>query len=192
MNVTRTANRPRLHFCMIHDMSEHHDDPVTIRPARIEDLPRLTEIYNHYVVNTPTTFDLEPFTVEQRRSWFERYGTTGRYRLLVAEEAGEALAYTSTSPFHARHAYDTTVETTIICAPEAVGLGLGRRLYAALFDGLLGEDVHLVVALITLPNDASCTLHERFGYTREGVLREVGRKFDRYWDVAWYARPFGD
>ena len=169
-----------------------HVDSVIIRPARIEDLPRLTEIYNHYVVNTPTTFDLEPFTVEQRCSWFERYGSTGRYRLLVAEEAGAVLAYTSSSPFHARHAYDTTVETTILCAPEAVGRGLGRRLYAALFDALLGEDVHLIMALITLPNDASCTLHERFGYQREAVLREVGRKFGQYWDVAYYARPFGD
>jgi phosphinothricin acetyltransferase len=172
-------------------MTEHADF-IAIRPARIEDLPRLTEIYNHYVVDTPTTFDLEPFPVEQRRSWFERYGATGRYRLLVAEEAGEVIAYTSSSPFHARHAYDTTVETTILCAPEAVGRGLGRRLYAALFDGLHGEDIHLVVALITLPNDASCRLHERFGFRREGVLREVGRKFDEYWDVAWYARPFGD
>ena len=88
-------------------------DPVIVRPARIGDLPRLTEIYNHYVVETPTTFDLEPFTVEQRTSWFERYGATGRYRLLVAEEGDTVIAYTSSSPFHARHAYDTTVETTI-------------------------------------------------------------------------------
>jgi len=49
-----------------------HADSVAIRPARIEDLPRRTEIRNHYTVNTPTTFDLEPFTVEQRRTWFER------------------------------------------------------------------------------------------------------------------------
>ncbi|TAK62042.1 MAG: N-acetyltransferase family protein [Dehalococcoidia bacterium] len=167
-------------------------DPVIVRPARIDDLPRLTEIYNHYVVNTPTTFDLEPYSVEQRTPWFERYGATGRYRLLVAEERGIVLAYTSSSPFHARHAYDTTVETTILCAPEAVGRGLGRRLYAELFDALRGEDVHLVMALITLPNDASCQLHERFGYAREAVLREVGRKFGRYWDVAYYACPFGE
>jgi len=173
-------------------MPKLHDDPVTIRPARIGDLPRLTEIYNHYIVNTPTTFDLEPFTVEERRSWFDRYNAAGRYRLLVAEEGGAVLAYTSSSPFHARHAYDTTVETTILCAPEAVGRGLGRRLYAELFAALGGEDVHLVMALITLPNDASCRLHEMFGYRREAVLREVGRKFERYWDVAYYARPLGE
>jgi phosphinothricin acetyltransferase len=167
-------------------------DGVLIRVATIDDLPRLTEIYNHYVVATPTTFDLEPFSVEQRREWFGRYAATGRYRLLVAEDASGILGYTSSSPFHPRRAYDTTVETTILCAPEAVGRGIGRRLYAALFDALRHEDVHLVLALITLPNEASCALHERFGYTRATVLREVGRKFGQYWDVAWYQRRFGE
>ncbi len=58
-----------------------HADSVAIRPARIDDLPRLTEICNHYTVNTPTTFDLERLTVEQRRAWFEREGgrTFGQY-----------------------------------------------------------------------------------------------------------------
>ena len=43
----------------------------------------------------------------------------------------------------------------------------------------------MAVAAITLPNDGSCALHERFGFTRLCVLREVGRKFDQYWDVVW-------
>jgi len=38
-----------------------------IRPAEPRDLPRLTEIYNYYVVNTPVTFDIEPYTVERRK-----------------------------------------------------------------------------------------------------------------------------
>jgi len=58
--------------------------PVTklqIRPATRADVPRLTEIYNHYVTTTPITFDLEPFTVEQRVVWFDEHKETGRYRL---------------------------------------------------------------------------------------------------------------
>lgn len=161
---------------------------ATIRVATEVDLPRLTEIYNHYVVNTPTTFDLEPFTVDQRREWFARYAATGRHRLLVAEREGAILGYTSSSPFHPRHAYDTTVEMTILCAPEAIGVGLGQRLYEAIFESLRGEDIHAAVAAITLPNDASCAIHERFGFTRVGVLTAVGRKFDQYWDVVWYQR----
>jgi phosphinothricin acetyltransferase len=163
-------------------------DDVIIRVATIDDLPRLTEIYNHYVVETPITFDIEPFTVEQRREWFERYAATGRYRLLVAERDGAVAGYTSSSKYYGRAAYDSTVESTILCAPEAVGYGVGKRLYAALFDALAGEDVHTVVAAITLPNRGSCEIHEHFGFRRVGVIEEAGRKFGKYWDVVWYQR----
>jgi phosphinothricin acetyltransferase len=162
--------------------------PVSVRPARTDDVPRLMEIYNHYVINTPTTFDMEPKTIDERRQWFSHYAETGRHRLLVAERDGVIAGYTSSSRFHPRAAYDTTVETTILCAPEHVGYGNGQILYGALFESLRGEDVHSAVALITLPNDASCSLHERFGYRRVGVLEEAGRKFGRYWDVVWYQK----
>ena len=33
---------------------------MKIRPALAEDVPRLLEIYNHYVEHTHSTFDLEP------------------------------------------------------------------------------------------------------------------------------------
>lgn len=59
---------------------------VSVRPAVLADVPRITEIYNHYVVSSPITFDLEPKTVESRVLWFEQFGLTGRYRLVVAEE----------------------------------------------------------------------------------------------------------
>ena len=42
---------------------------------------------------------------------------------------------------------------------------------------------------IALPNEASARLHERFGFRHVGTYREVGRKFGRYWDVAWYEKP---
>jgi phosphinothricin acetyltransferase len=159
-----------------------------IRPAGIDDVPRMTAIYNHYIVHTAISFDLEPFTVDERRAWFEHYSTSGRHRLFVAESGGGVLGYAASSPFRPKRAYQTTVETTIVCAPEAVGLGIGGKLYGALFSALQEEDVHLAVAGITVPNHGSVDLHERFGFTRAALFREVGRKFDQYWDVAWYER----
>jgi phosphinothricin acetyltransferase len=169
---------------------------VVVRTAAIDDVPRLTEIYNHYILNTATTFDTEPQTLEQRREWFSHYGTTGRHRLLVAERQGDdgapsVAGYASTSRFHPRAAYDTTVEMTVVCAPEAVGFGIGQKLYEALFEAIRGEDIHVAMALITLPNKGSVALHERFGFREAMVVREVGRKFDRWWDVAWYEKRMG-
>lgn len=162
--------------------------PVTIRAATDADLPRLTEIYNHYVTETPTTFDVEPFTVDQRREWFSHYGTSGRCRVLVADFEGEVVGYTTSSKFHPRAAYDTTVESTILSAPERIGSGLGSPLYEALFRELSKEDVHSVMALVVVPNAGSERLHERMGFRHVGTMREVGRKFGRYWDVAYYQK----
>jgi phosphinothricin acetyltransferase len=162
---------------------------IQVREAIETDVPRLTEIYNHYIVNTPVTFDIEPYTVERRKAWFEQFSSTGRYRLLVAEEKRGVIAYAGTTRFRPKPAYDTTVETTIYCAPESVGRGLGTLLYSALFEAISDEDIHRIVGGYTLPNRGSEALHERFGFAPIGIFREIGRKLGRYWDVAWMERP---
>jgi len=162
---------------------------IVIRTATPADLPRLTEIYNHYVVNTPVTFDVEPYTLEGRAAWFAQFAVAGRHRLLVAESALGIAGYAGTMRWRAKAAYDTTVETTIYCAPEAVGKGIGIRLYEALFAALRGEDVHRYVAGYTMPNEATAKLHARLGFRTVGVFSQVGRKFGRYWDVCWTERP---
>lgn len=162
---------------------------AAVRPAVRDDLPRLTEIYNYYIINTPITFDLEPKSVESRVSWFEQFALAGRHRLLVAEEDGLVVGYAGTMRFRPKAAYDTTVETTIYCSSQATCKGIGSHLYAALFEAIAGEDIRRIVAGYTLPNPASAALHQRFGFKQVGIFSEVGRKFDRYWDVAWQERP---
>lgn len=159
-----------------------------IRTAERRDLARITEIYNYYVLNTPVTFDVEAYTVERRETWFGQFGSTGRHRLLVAEEDGTVMGYAGTTRFRPKAAYETTVETTIYCAPEAVGKGMGRRLYTELFELLKGEDIHRFVAGYALPNAATEALHRRFGFKVVGVFSENGRKFGKYWDVCWVER----
>ena len=162
---------------------------IQTRAANRDDLPRLTEIYNYYVVHTPITFDVEPWAVEQRISWFEQFDRTGRYRLLVAEQDSLVVGYAGTTRFRPKAAYDTTVETTIYCAPELIGKGLGTQLYAALFATLSGENIHRVVAGYVPPNPISAAPHARCGFKAVAVFSENGYKFDRYWDVCWMERP---
>ena len=161
---------------------------LRIRAAVDADLTALTEIYNHYVVHTPITFDVNPVTPEERRPWFSEHGAGGRHRLLVAEEHGRVMGYASTSRFRPKAAYDTTVESSVYCRADAVGRGIGTMLYRELFQAIAGEDVHQIVAGVTQPNAASVALHTRTGFQPIGVFSSVGRKFDRYWDVVWFQR----
>lgn len=157
-----------------------------IRHAREGDVPELTAIYNHYVRETPITFDVEEWTVERRMEWFGQFAETGRHQLLVAEDVGGTITgYAGTTYFRPKDAYITSCETTIYTRPGHAGQGLGTRLYEALFEALQGADVHRLLGGVTIPNDASIRLHEKCGFRTIGVFTEVGRKFDRYWDVQW-------
>ncbi|MEU6864294.1 N-acetyltransferase family protein [Streptomyces sp. NPDC046876] len=164
------------------------DAAPRIRPGTESDLEELTRIYNHYVIETPITFDIEPLTVDQRRPWLLAHPDSGPHRLLVAEEGGKLLGYATSSAFRPKQAYATSVETSVYLAPEHVGRGIGGLLYTSLFEVLEQEDVHVVLAGLTVPNEASRRLHERLGFRPVGVYEEVGRKFGRFWDVAWFQK----
>jgi phosphinothricin acetyltransferase len=161
---------------------------VAVRPATEHNLARINDIYNQYVVETHYTFDIEPMSIDARREWFTHYGPTGRYRVLVAMVEGAVVGYTCTSRYRPKAAYETSVETSVYLAPDAVGRGIGTRLYEELFKELKAEDVHRAYAGIALPNQASIALHERFGFKRVAHFSEQGRKFDRFWDVGWYEK----
>jgi phosphinothricin acetyltransferase len=164
-------------------------DP-TVRAATIDDLEELTAIYNHYVVHSAITFDVRPLTTTERRSWFDEHSHAGPHRLLVAtDERGRCAGYATSSRWRPKPAYDTTAETSVYCHPDARGRRYGTALYAALLAVLEREDVHTIVAGVSLPNAASLALHARFGFQPVGVFHAVGRKFDAFWDVAWFERP---
>lgn len=185
-------------------MPPRHTD-TQVRAGTEADLAALTDIYNHYVRETPITFDATVFTPEQRRSWLHSHPEDGPHRLLVAQDvrfagsdpvgvpagvpAAGILGYATSSPFRPKAAYSTSVEVSVYCAPEAAGRGVGSLLYDALFKALATEDLHRAYAGVALPNEASVRLHRRFGFRHVGTYAEVGRKFGRYWDVAWFEKP---
>ena len=161
---------------------------MQIRMAAGPDLAALTRIYNHYVEQSHATFDVGAFTTEDRQPWFDQFDG-GRYQCWVAEEAGTLLGYACSMPFKAKAAYQTSVEVSVYVAADAQRRGIGRTLYQQLLPALEAEDLHRAYAGIAQPNESSMALHEAFGFSQAAHYREVGRKFDKYWDVIWLERP---
>lgn len=159
-----------------------------IRPAHLIDLPQITQIYNHYVVNTAYTFDLTPFDPSERELWFRKYERSGPHRLLVATKGEDVIGYASSGIFREKPAYATSVETTIYVDHRFGNRKTGSLLYQQLFEALEHEDIHRAYAGITRPNLGSVKLHEKFDFHAIGLHTEVGRKFDQYWDVEWFEK----
>jgi phosphinothricin acetyltransferase len=164
------------------------DSNWAIRAAGEGDLPAILRIYNHYVETSHATFDTEPMTVGQRTGWMQQFDETGPYRLIVAHRGPSLCGFAYSAQFRSRPAYDVSVETTVYVAPKAIGRGLGRALYGSLLGEIDGAGIHRAYAGIALPNEPSVSLHEHFGFRHVGTFSEVGYKFGRYWDVAWFER----
>lgn len=161
---------------------------IEIRNGTESDLPEITEIYNYYVVNTAVTFDIDRVSTAGKKAWLARFDIKGPYRLLVALLKGEVVGFASSSTFRDKPAYETSVETSVYVAHGHHRKGVGSLLYSELFESIKGEDLHRAYAGVALPNPASVALHRKFGFRSLGIYREVGRKWDRYWDVEWFEK----
>jgi phosphinothricin acetyltransferase len=157
-------------------------EPVTVRTAETSDLPQIAAIYDEQVRTAISTFDLEP---PGQQYWEARLASTspGDHLLVAVADSG-VVGYAYSSSYRPRPAYARTREVSVYLAGEARARGIGRALYEELLRRLHADGVHQVLAVIALPNDASEALHRACGFSRVGVLPEVGWKFDRWIDTA--------
>ncbi len=155
-----------------------------IRDATVGDLGAINDIYNSYIVDKPTSFDTEPWTMNERTAWYAKYRPPSRYDLVVLDLDGEVRGFASSSPFRSKAAYDSSVETTVVLDESVIGRGFGRLLLAEVISRLESQpDLHRAYALIALPNEPSIRLHLQLGYRSVGVLDEVGYKLGGYHSV---------
>ncbi len=131
------------------------------------DAADILEVYNWYVLNHTATFQITPSTLEEYEAWVEN--TLKVAPLLLARDAdGKLLGYACAHRWHEREAYDWAVESTIYCAQDARGLGIGDVLYNALLELLEKMGYWNVYALVADPNPASERFHEKLGFTCVG------------------------
>jgi phosphinothricin acetyltransferase len=107
---------------------------------------------------------------------------------LVAEDDGRAVGYAYATQWKSRSAYRFAVEITVYLARDHDRRGIGSRLYEELFRLLEAHGIHAVIGGIALPNAASVALHEKFGMKKVAHFVDVGFKFDRWIDVAYWER----
>ena len=157
-----------------------------IRPASTADLPGAGSIYDEQVRTGISTFDLEPPPL----AYWEHHlsSTEPGDHFLVADDAGEVVGFAYSSAYRPRPGYRLTRETSVYLSERARGQGLGRRMYGDLLDRVAADGIHVALALVALPNPASIALHEACGFEHLGTMREVGRKFDRWLDTAWFQK----
>lgn len=149
-----------------------------IRRAEKKDVEALMEIYNEAILHTTATFDTEIKNYANRVAWYEEH--TGAYVIFVYEEDGVIAGYASLSRYRDRQAFDPAVEISIYIHEKYRGRGIGRSLMRETLDFAKNcEKIGTVISLITSENTVSIHLHESFGFSYCGQIKNAGVKFGK-------------
>ena len=157
---------------------------MIIRKVELGDAAQIAEIYNFYILNTHHSFEIELVSFEEMKRRIAEMN--GNYPYIVAEENGEVLAYAYAGCYKPRSAYKNSVEISVYVNNDLKQKKIGTKLYRRLFEELKKMNVHAIIAGISLPNEASIKLHERFGMEKVAHFREVGFKLGRWIDVGYW------
>ena len=86
----------------------------------------INAVYNHYIRETPITFDIEEWDLSSREAWIHSH-TGGRHQVLVAVDDDRVVGYASTGPWRPKAAYERSVETSIYIAPGHLHAAIRAR-----------------------------------------------------------------
>jgi L-amino acid N-acyltransferase YncA len=162
-----------------------HASTMILRPALPADAAAIASIYNHYILTTTISFEEDAIDAAEiaRRMDAVRNASLP---YLVAEEGGVVTGYAYATPWRARRAYRSSVETSVYVQEGLHARGTGTALYRAVLAQLAGDGYHLAIGGIAQPNAASVALHEKLGFEKVAHFKEVGCKFGQWVDVAYW------
>ena len=158
---------------------------ISLRSALATDAEAMARIYNYYIDHTVITFEEEAVSAQ---AMAERIADVQDASLpwLVAELEGTLVGYAYANKWKVRSAYRYSVETTISLEHGRERLGIGKRLYSELLSVLRARGVHVAIGGAALPNEASVALHEKLGFERVAIFRQVGFRHNRWVDVGYW------
>jgi phosphinothricin acetyltransferase len=166
--------------------------PLIIRPSRDADVEAMLAIYRHHIRNgveegvedsgVPEPSDLK----DRRKNLYDR-----RFPHLVAIDDGVVVGYAYVVMFRKRPAYRFTVKHSIYVRHDRIGCGVGGALMQALIDACAAAGFRRMIGYVDADNAASLALHEKYGFSRAGLLPGSAYRHGRWSDTVLIERSLG-
>ena len=163
-------------------MSEHN----IVRCTFERHADAILAIFNEAIVNSTALYDYKPRTPQNMVAWFDAKQSGGFPVIGMEDDSGKLMGFGSYGTFRAWPAYKYTVEHSVYVEKDHRGQGLGRVLMQELIAAARRADLHAMIGGIDAANHGSIALHERLGFKHVGTLPQVGFKFGRWLDLAFY------
>ncbi len=166
---------------------------LDVREVNTEDAKRLAGIYSHYVTDTAVSFEYEPPSAEEFATRITKISAKYPYIVCTADDIVVGYAYAGR--YNPRESYNWTATTSIYVDRDHRRQGIGGILYDELEKRSKEQGIVNLLAAVAyceredeyLPKD-SIEFHLKRGYEKVAHMKDVGKKFDRWYDLVWFQK----
>jgi phosphinothricin acetyltransferase len=159
---------------------------MQLKPCTEKQLPEILDIFNDAILNSTALYDYKIRTMVTMNAWYEDK-LKGNYPVIgVFDENDVLMGFATYGMFRVRPAYKYTVEHSVYVRPDKRGMGIGKILLHEIVIKATEQDYHVMVGVIDASNTVSMRLHENEGFVLTGIMKEVGYKFGKWLDAAFY------
>lgn len=146
----------------------------------------MSEIYRPYVERTAISFEAHaPDAIEMKK----RIQTSmQRHVWFVCEYNRNIIGYAYAGKHNERDAYQWVAETSVYVHEKFHRKRIAHALYGALHDALQLQGYVLLLAGMTLPNDASAAFHRAMGFKPFATFERIGFKFNTWHSTQWWRK----
>jgi len=163
---------------------------ITLRFAAPSDAASLLEIYRPYVENTTISLEYDVPTEAEFERRIRKFSAEFPY--IICEIDGKIAGYAYAHRYKERFGYRFSAETTVYLDESYRGMGIGKRLYGAIFELLTLMEYKNLYAIVTGENTSSIDFHKAMGFTEVGREHNNGFKLGRWVDVVLLEKQIGE
>jgi len=159
---------------------------MELKPCTEQQLPEILDIFNDAILNSTALYDYKTRTLDMMQAWYADK-QKGNFPIVGAfDEHNLLLGFSTYGMFRVRPAYKYSLEHSVYVRPDKRGQGLGKILLHEIIKKAEEQNYHVLVGVIDTSNTVSMKLHENEGFVLTGVMTEVGYKFGKWLDAAFY------
>jgi phosphinothricin acetyltransferase len=169
----------------------------TIRPVAYNDKNAVIDIFNYYVENTCSAYPRNKVSYE----FFDMLMDMAKgYPFYVAKirvdepnapqgarksTARKVIGYALLRPHYRIETFESAAELTCFIAPGYTDNGIGRALLDRLVADAKNMGIETILASISSVNQASINFHSRYGFSKCGEFKAIGKKNGKAFDEVW-------
>lgn len=144
-----------------------------IRLSQTADIRAINDIYNQAIDTRCSTGDLEHYSLEYRKEWFE-WHSPDKYPVLVCEIDNKIAGWACLSPYrNGRTGFMHTIEVSYYVHNEHKQKGIGSLLLKSIIDKAKELEYRVIIAMLFHTNTGSIKLLEKFGFEKWGCLYDA-------------------